>query len=86
MVYNGIMVKPGISRERAALAATLLAQLGKSPQLTKLVILLLVWGQIRLWPAEAVADETGPRAPVPDRRRIPKGKGYAVKRPRSRFL
>jgi hypothetical protein len=77
----------GISRKgRAALAATLISQLGKSPELTKVVILLIALGHIRMRSGYMLVDSSQPHIPARHKRRGARGKGFTVKRPRSRFL
>jgi hypothetical protein len=36
--------------------AVLFSQMSRSPELTKLMVLLLVWGNVRSWPAYTTLD------------------------------
>lgn len=72
-------------KRRAAVLATLLAQLNRSPELAKILILLLVWGHVRSRPGYTTFEaQSTPKPKVS--RSISKGKGFNVKRPRERFL
>lgn len=63
-----------------------MAQLGRSPELTRLMILVILWGHIRLRPGYTMAEDEQPPIPAQRRKSVPKRKGFTVKRPRSRFL
>ena len=49
------------SRRRNALMAVLFSQMSRSPELTKLMVLLLVWGHVRSRPGYTTLDG-GPSA------------------------
>jgi hypothetical protein len=63
-----------------------MAQLGRSPELTRLMILLILWGQVRFRPGYTMVDEQQPAVADQGQRTVPKGKGFSIRRPRSRFL
>ncbi len=63
-----------------------LSQLGRAPELTRLVILLLLWGNIRMRLSYSMVDESRPAIPAASLKRAAKRKGFTMKRPRSRFL
>jgi hypothetical protein len=65
--------------------AVLFSQMSRSPELTKLMVLLLVWGNVRSRPGYTTLDgqpNFKPSCP----KRPPKGRGFGVRRPRERFL
>ena len=71
-------------KKKAAVIATLLSQASRSPELTKIMILLLVWGNVRSRSGYTTIEAQSPlNAPQQNRT---KGKGFAVKRARERFL
>ncbi|MDX1613049.1 MAG: hypothetical protein R3300_01995 [Candidatus Promineifilaceae bacterium] len=73
------------SRRRWVALSVLLTRLGRSPELTKLLLLLLVWGHVRARAGHTTLEvQSGPK---PARQAsVPKGKGFSIKRPRQRFL
>ena len=73
------------SRRRNALMAVLFSQMSRSPELTKLMVLLLVWGNVRSRPGYTIVDG-GPNFKPSRLKRSPKGRGFGVRRPRERFL
>jgi hypothetical protein len=72
-------------RRRAAVLANLMSQMRRSPELARLMILLLVWGHVRARAGYTTLRERPLRA-----RRRGKGgqrrKSFSLKRPRERFL
>ncbi len=80
---NGLRKSNSISK---AVAATIMAQLGRSPELTRLLILLIIWGQVRFRTGYTMVDEQKPAVPDQSHVSVPKGRGFSVKRPRARFL
>ena len=73
------------SERKAAVLSALLSQVSKSPELTKILILLIVWGHVRSRPGYTLAD-TGPALPTGPQEHPPAKQGFTVKRPRERFL
>lgn len=73
------------SKQKAALIATLLSQVSRSPELTKILILLLVWGNVRSRSGYTTV-ETQAVTKLPRQNRTTKRKGLSVKRLRERFL
>jgi hypothetical protein len=73
------------SRRRNALMAVLFSQMSRSPELTKLMVLLLVWGNVRSRPGYTTLDG-GPNFKPSRLKRPPKGRGFGVRRARERFL
>jgi hypothetical protein len=73
------------NKRRAAALANLMSQMRRSPELTRLIILLLIWGHVRARPGYTTqADQPVPRGlPV---RRGQRRKSFSLKRPRERFL
>lgn len=72
-------------RRRAAVMASLLVQMRRSPELTKVLILLLVWGNVRARAGFTTLQEE----PIRGGRRNKRGqrrKSFSLKRPRERFL
>ena len=65
--------------------AVLLSQMSRSPELTKLMVLLLVWGHVRSRPGYTTL-ETQPGLKPSRQKSTPKGQGFGVRRPRERFL
>ncbi len=72
-------------RRRAAALANLMSQMRRSPELARLMILLLVWGHVRARAGYSTLRER----PV-GRKQAGKGgqrrKSFSLKRPRERFL
>jgi hypothetical protein len=80
------MVGPGeASKRKIALLALLLHQMSRSPELTKLMVLLIVWGHVRSRPGYDILVD-GPVPKVSQLANVPKGQGFQVRRPRERFL
>lgn len=80
------MGSPGkASKRRIAIFALLLRQIGRSSELTKLMVLLLVWGQVRSRPGYDMLED-GPAPKTSQLASVPKGQGFQVRRPRERFL
>ncbi len=80
------MVNQGeTGKQKAAIIATLLSQVSRSPELTKIMILLLVWGNVRSRSGYTTVEVQSPLNP-PQQKRATKRKGFTVKRPRERFL
>jgi hypothetical protein len=74
------------SKERKeAVLSALLSQASKSPELTKILILLIVWSHVRSRPGYTLAD-TGPALKPRPQESLPAKQGFNVKRPRERFL
>ncbi len=71
-------------RRKTALLALLLLQMRKSPELAKLMLLLLVWGHVRSRPGYSIVES--PSFKGTEQQSAPKGKGINVRRPRERFL
>ena len=71
-------------RRRVALMAMLLSQMSRSPEITRLMILLLVWGQVRSRPYTRL--EQGSTFKPSQLKEPPKVRGFGVRRPRDRFL
>jgi len=80
------MVDQGKSRKRrAAVLAMLMGQMRRSPELTRLLILLLVWGHVR----SRGGYETMAERPIrrgQNRKSGQRRKSFSLKRPRERFL
>ena len=72
-------------KQKAAIIATLLSQASRSPELTKIMILLLVWGNVRSRSGYTTIEAQSPLN-APQQNRVTEGKGFAVKRARERFL
>jgi hypothetical protein len=74
-----------LRKRRQAILANLMGQLGRSPEMTRLMILLIVWGNVRARSGYTTHNErparTGTRA-----RRGQRRKSFTLKRPRQRFL
>lgn len=72
-------------RRRAAVLANLMSQMSRSPELARLMILVLVWGHVR-----ARAGYSTLRGRPIGKKRRGKGdqrrKSFSLKRPRERFL
>lgn len=68
-----------------ALLAVLLSQMSRSPELTRLMLLLLVWGHLRSRPGYTTM-EFQPGSKTAHLDSAPKGKGFQLRRPRERFL
>ena len=45
--YNRVVNQSKVSRRKVVLLSTILVQVGKSPELAKIMLLLLVWGNVR---------------------------------------
>lgn len=73
------------SERKAAALSALLSQASKSPELTKILILLIVWSHVRSRPGYTLADSQPAPKPGPQTS-LPAKQGYTVKRPRERFL
>ena len=73
------------SERKAAVVSALLSQLSKSPELTKILILLIVWGHVRSRLGYTLAN-TRPTLKANRQKRSPARQGFTVKRPRERFL
>jgi hypothetical protein len=72
-------------RRQAAVLALLLARLARSPELARLLLLIVIWGHVRSRPRYAIVEPpSGPKAKR--RSPAPTGRGFSVKRPRERFL
>lgn len=80
------MVEPTQGKKRrAAVLANLMSQMRRSPELTRLIILLLVWGHVRARPGYTTQSDE----PVRRGLRLKRGqrrKSFSLKRPRERFL
>ena len=72
------------SRRQTVVLALLLSRLGRSPELTRLLLLLLALGQLRTRPYTTLEPDTGPKSTRQSN--TPKGKGSSIRRPRERFL
>jgi hypothetical protein len=70
---------------RAAALANLLAQMRRSPELTRLMLLLLVWGSVRSRSGYESVSERPVRRGL-SRKRGQRRKSFSLKRPRERFL
>jgi hypothetical protein len=81
----GMVNQANFPRRRTAILAMMFSQFGRSPELTRLVILLLVWGHIRSRQGYTTLEDSGIRK-VPRRRRGLRRKSFSLKRPRQRFL
>lgn len=81
----GMVKPPGKSKRKAAVLAALMSQMRRSPELTRLMILLLVWGHVRSREGYATLD-SGPIRRRPRGRRGQRRKSFSLKRPRERFL
>lgn len=80
------MVEQGKSSKRkAAILSMLLAQLSKSPELAKIMLLLLVWGNVRSRTGFFTLKTRSTSKP-PGQNKLPKRRGFAIKRPREKFL
>jgi hypothetical protein len=73
------------NRRRAALLSTLLSQVSKSPELAKIMLLLLVWGNVRSRSGYTMLEVRPALKPSRDNI-APKRRGFTVKLPRERFL
>lgn len=73
------------SKRKAAILSTLLVQLNKSPELAKIMLLVLVWGHVRSRPGFFTLKERSTQKPSRQDKLL-KGKGFSIKRPRERFL
>ena len=73
------------NKRRAAVLANLMSQMRRSPELARLMILLLVWGHVRSRAGYSTmrARRAGKRHRGKDGRRR---KSFSLKRPRERFL
>jgi hypothetical protein len=79
-------VHPGEAKKRrAAVVANLMAQLRRSPELTRLVILLVIWGHVRARPGYRTMSQRSIR-PGRKGKTGQRRKGFSLKRPRERFL
>ena len=70
---------------KAAVMAALASQMRRSPELTRLMLLLLVWGHVRSRDGYSILD-SGPVVRPPRRKRGQRRKSFSLKRPRERFL
>ena len=76
---------PEKSKRKAAVMATLMSQMRRSPELARLMLLLLVWGHVRSREGYTTLDD----GPIRRRHRTRRGqrrKSFSLKRPRERFL
>jgi hypothetical protein len=73
------------SERKAAVVSALLSQARRSPELTKILILLIVWGHVLSRPGYTLAD-SGPALKPGPQPSLPAKQGFTVKRPRERFL
>jgi hypothetical protein len=74
-----------LNRRRQAILANLMAQLGRSPEMTRLLILMIVWGNVRARHGYTTVVEQPVRRGH-SRKRGQRRKSFSVKRPRERFL
>lgn len=74
-----------VNRRRAAVVATLMRQMRRSPELTRLMIILLVWGNVRSRASYSTLAER-PARRGHSRKRGQRRKSFSLKRPRERFL
>jgi hypothetical protein len=70
---------------KAAIITSLFSQVNRSPELTKILILLLVWGNVRSRSGYTTVEAQA-ISKSPQQKSITKKKGFSVKRPRERFL
>ena len=86
VLYNAYMAQKKISKQqKAAITAALLAQFRKPHEFKKLTLLLIVWAHVRMRSGYTTIDAPS-HFPATKNGRLPKKRGYSVKRPRSRFL
>jgi hypothetical protein len=74
-----------VNKRRAAVVAALMSQMRRSPELTRLMIILLVWGHVR----SRRGYETMAERPLHrglSRKRGQRRMSFSLKRPRERFL
>ena len=74
-----------MKKRRAAVAASLMSQMRRSPELTRLMIILLVWGNVRSRAGFSTLGEQPVRKGL-GRKRGQRRKSFSLKRPRERFL
>lgn len=72
-------------KRRAATLANLMSQMRRSPELTRLLLLLLIWGHVRARPGFTTISERPVRRGY-RRKRGQRRKSFSVRRPRERFL
>jgi hypothetical protein len=72
-------------KRRPAVLAMLVSQMRRSPELTRLMILLLVWGHVRSRGGYNTMNER-PIRRGHSRKRGQRRKSFSLKRPRERFL
>ncbi|UCG24857.1 MAG: hypothetical protein JSW55_02340 [Chloroflexota bacterium] len=76
---------PEVSKRKAAVMAALTSQMRRSPELARLMLLLLVWGHVRSRVGYTTLD-SGPVVRRSRGRRGQRRKSFSLKRPRERFL
>jgi hypothetical protein len=80
------MVNQGkMDKKKVAIIAMLLSQASRSPELTKIMILLLVWGNVRSRSGYTPVESQSPLK-SPQQKSANKKMGFTVKQPRARFL
>jgi len=80
------MVESGkTKRRRAAVLANLISQMRRSPELARLMILLLVWSSVRARAGYSTLRQR-PAGKKPRGKDSRRKKSFSLKRPRERFL
>jgi hypothetical protein len=74
-----------MNKRRAAALANLMSQMRRSPELARLMILLLVWASVRARRGYTTLSERPVRRGL-SLKRGQRRKSFSVKRPRERFL
>jgi hypothetical protein len=74
-------------QNKNALTASLLSQLRKPHELSKITLLLLVLAHVRMRPGFSFHEPAQTQVPDTNRpKRIKRKQGFSIKQPRSRFL